>query len=184
MRRPGLQDITGVISLALWESADTGAELLFGAVQNSLHKLTGSRSLFPALRWDCPGCGQQVTDRAPAGRPVHGEHGHAPGCARLAVDQATEDEKRRKRLARLIVHSEDPAGSVQRHWLIERIEDDCPRCGWHGYFHHYLATIDGDWRAAVCDDCYADLHPAITVTVRTSRLGRLSMGARRNNPPA
>ena len=46
------------------------------------------------------------------------------------------------------------------------IADDCPRCGWHGYFHHYIATVDGDWAAAVCDDCYADLHPGITVTVR------------------
>ena len=29
---------------------------------------------------------QQVTDRAPAGRPVHAGHGHAPGCARLAAE--------------------------------------------------------------------------------------------------
>ena len=58
-------------------------------------------------------------------------------------------------------------GPVQRHRLAERITDDCTRCGWHGYFHTYIATIDGDWaRAAVCDDCYADLHPAVTVTVR------------------
>jgi hypothetical protein len=57
-------------------------------------------------------------------------------------------------------------GPVQRHWLRESITDDCPRCGWHGYFHHYIATIDGDWSAAVCDNCYADLHPGITVTVR------------------
>ena len=55
---------------------------------------------------------------------------------------------------------------MQRHWLAGRITDDCPRCGWHGYFHHYIATVDGDWAAAVCDNCYADLHPAITVTVR------------------
>jgi hypothetical protein len=35
------------------------------------------------------------------------------------------------------------------------------RCGWRGYFHHYLvATVDGDWAAAVCDDCWAELHPA------------------------
>jgi hypothetical protein len=65
----------------------------------------------------------------------------------------------------LIAGSEDPAGAVQRHWLTERIEDDCPRCGWHGYFHTYIATIGGDWAGAVCDNCYADLHPAITVTV-------------------
>ena len=55
---------------------------------------------------------------------------------------------------------------MQRHWLAERITDDCPRCGWHGYFHHYLATLDRDWSNAICDNCYADLHPAITVTVR------------------
>ena len=30
--------------------------------------------------------------------------------------------------------------------------EDCPRCGWHGYFQHYIATIGGDWGAAVCDD--------------------------------
>ena len=28
------------------------------------------------------------------------------------------------------------------------------------------AAIDGDWTAGVCDDCYADLPPAIIVTVR------------------
>ena len=63
---------------------------------------------------------------------------------------------------------------MQRHWLAGRITDDCPRCGWHGYFHHYLATVDGDWAAAVCDDCYADLHPGITVTVKffSARFGR------------
>jgi hypothetical protein len=66
----------------------------------------------------------------------------------------------------LIACSEDPAGLVQRYWLAERIEDDCPRCGWHGYFHHYIATIGGDWAGGICDDCYADLHPAITVTAR------------------
>jgi hypothetical protein len=46
------------------------------------------------------------------------------------------------------------------------ITDHCPRCGWHGYFHHYLATIDRDWAVAVCDSCHADLHPGITVTVK------------------
>jgi len=63
---------------------------------------------------------------------------------------------------------------VQRHWLRERITGDCPRCGWRGYFHHYLATVDGDWAAAVCDNCYADLHPGITVTVKffSARFGR------------
>ena len=32
--------------------------------------------------------------------------------------------------------------------------------------NHYIATVDGDWAAGVCDNCYADLHPGITVTVR------------------
>jgi hypothetical protein len=160
------KDIAEVVSPACWEDSDTGAALLFGSAQYSLHKLTGSQTYFPPLHWDCPGCGQQVTDRAPAGRPIHVEHGHAPGCARLAANQAAEAEERGMRLPRLIMHSEEPAGTVQRHCLAERITDDCPRCGWHGYFHHYLATVDGDWAGAVCDDCYADLHPALTVTVR------------------
>jgi len=79
-----------------------------------------------------------------------------------------------RQLLGLILNSEPAVGLLQRHWLRERITDDCPRCGWHGYFHHYLATIDGDWAAAVCDDCYADLHPDITVTVKyySARLPR------------
>jgi hypothetical protein len=50
----------------------------------------------------------------------------------------------------------------------ERITDDCPRCGWHGYFHHYLATVDGDWAAAVCDDCDAE-RPLPPVRLRDVR---------------
>jgi hypothetical protein len=81
------KDITGVVKMACWEGDETGPALLFGSTQYSLHQLTGSRSYFPPLRWDCASCGRQVTDRAPAGRPVHVEHGHVPGCARLAADQ-------------------------------------------------------------------------------------------------
>jgi hypothetical protein len=66
----------------------------------------------------------------------------------------------------LIAHSEPARGLLQRHRLTGPIIDDCPRCGWQGYFHDYLATIDGDWSAAVCDNCYADLHPDIMVTVK------------------
>lgn len=55
---------------------------------------------------------------------------------------------------------------MRRHWLAEGVRDDCLCCGWHRYFHHYVATIDGDWAATVCDDYYADLHPGITVTVK------------------
>lgn len=36
------------------------------------------------------GCGRQVTDWAACGRPVHGEHGQAPGRARLACDQVAD----------------------------------------------------------------------------------------------
>jgi hypothetical protein len=55
--------------------------------------------------------------------------------------------------------------SASRHLITGRITDDCPRCGWHGSLHSQLATIGGDWSAAVCDNCYADLHPDITVTI-------------------
>ncbi len=97
------------------------------------------------MSWPCPGCGQQVTDRSHADRPVHVEHGHGPGCARLAGDQAADDQARRDRLPGLVAGSQvDPAGPAQRHRLAERIEDDCPRCGWHGYFHHWIAPIGGD----------------------------------------
>ena len=140
-----------------------GADLLFAATQHAVEQLTGSQRRYPPLTWTCPQCGQRVTDRAASGRPVHVEHGHGPGCARLARDQAADDERRREQVPCLILHSEPAVGPVQRHWLRERVEDDCQRCGWHGYFHHYLATIDGGWAAAVCDNCYADLHPGITV---------------------
>ena len=155
-------------------TGETGEELLFSATQRAVADLTGSRHYWPPLTWACPQCGQHVTDRAPSGRPAHVEHGHGPGCARLVRDQAADDERRRDQLLGLILNSEPAVGLLQRHWLRERITDDCPRCGWHGYFHHYLATIDGDWAAAVCDDCYADLHPDITVTVKyySARLPR------------
>jgi RNase P subunit RPR2 len=74
---------------------------------------------------------------------------------------------------------------MQRHWLRERITDDCPRCGWHGYFHHYIATVGGDWATAVCDDCYADLHPGVTVAVRYfSARSPLDRTACRGHSPA
>jgi hypothetical protein len=144
------QDLAGVIYRII---GDTGAELLFAATQFAIGQVTGSRNYYSPLTWVCPDCRCQVTDRAPVGRPVHVEHGHSPGCARLVRDQAADDQRRRDRLPGLILDSEPAAGSVQRHWLRERITDDCPRCGWHGYFHHYIATIGGDWAAAVCDDC-------------------------------
>src|ERR1035438_3874068 len=90
------------------------ADLLFQATQRSLEKLTGSRR-YPPLTWPCPGCQQDVTDRVASGRPAHIEHGHAPGCARLAHDQAADAADRRARLPRLIESSEPPAGPLQRH---------------------------------------------------------------------
>jgi predicted RNA-binding Zn-ribbon protein involved in translation (DUF1610 family) len=159
------QDTVGVVSAAGGMLPSTGADVLFGATQYAVEKLTGSRR-YPPLTWPCPGCGHQVTDRAATGRPVHIEHGHARGCARLAGDQAADAADRSGRLPRLIAASEPAHEGLQRHRLTEAIIDDCPRCGWHGYFHDYLATIGGDWSTAVCDNYYADIHPAITITVR------------------
>ena len=160
------QDVSGVVYRPFGLIPGQGAGPLFHAIQRAVHDLSGLEGgFYSPLTWPCPGCGRQVTDRAAYGRPGYVEHGHAAGCARRARDQAAYDTARRDRLLRLIVHSEDTAGPVQRHWLAERMTDDCPRCGWHGYFFDYLATDDGDWAAAVCDNCYADLHPDITVTV-------------------
>ena len=143
----------------------TGAGLLFEATRHAVEKLTGSRR-FPPLVWSCPGCGQEVTDRAAVGRPFHIQHGRTPGCARLARDQAANAAHRGARLPRLIDSPEPAVEVLQRHRLPQAIIDDCPRRGWYGYFHDYLATLEDDWAMAVCDNCYADLHPAINVTVR------------------
>jgi hypothetical protein len=163
--RPGM-DVPAVIRQQYWINPAIGPGPLFSATQRAARNLSGrDTGPFPPLTWPCTSCGQQVTDLAPSGRPIHAELGHAPGCARLARDQAADDALRRAWLPRLILHSDDPVGPVQRHWLAGRITDDCLRCGWHGYFHHHLATIDGDWARAICDDCYADLNPGITVRV-------------------
>ena len=92
-------------------AGETGAELLFHAIQRAVEELTGSRR-YPPLTWSCPGCGQQVNDRAAAGLPVHAELGHAPGFNRLARDQAADDERRRDELPRLIVDSEPAAAAL------------------------------------------------------------------------
>jgi hypothetical protein len=162
---PG-KDIPAVIRQQYWFTPLAGPGL-FGATQRAARNLTGrDAGCYPPLTWPCPGCGQQITDLAACGRPIHAELGHVAGCARLARDQATDEALRRDWLPRLILYSEDPVGSVQRHWLAGPITDDCPRCGWHGYFHRHLVTVDGDWTRAVCDDCYADLNAGITVTVK------------------
>ncbi|HEX9354096.1 MAG TPA: hypothetical protein VF933_09820 [Streptosporangiaceae bacterium] len=160
----GYEDTAGIVAQPSGILPGAGADLLYRAVQYAMQKITGSRR-YPPLTWPCHGCGQQVTDRAATGRPIHTEHGHAPGCTRLARDQEADATARRARLPGLVEASEPARGPLQRHLLTEPITDDCPRCGWHGNFHDSLATIGGDWSTAVCDNCYADLHPAITVTV-------------------
>ena len=42
--------------------------------------------------------------------------------------------------------------------------------------------MDGDWAAAICDNCYADLHPDITVTV-TYYAARVPRFAARGGEP-
>jgi hypothetical protein len=104
------KDLAGVVYRI---TGETGAELLFSATHEAVRQLAGSEHRYPPLTWACAGCGQQVTDRAPAGRPVHVQHGHGPGCARLARDQAAEDERRRAQVPDLILDSEPAAGPVQ-----------------------------------------------------------------------
>jgi hypothetical protein len=59
-----------------------------------------------------------------------------------------------------------PRGPLQRHRLAGgRITADCPRFGWHGFYDTFAATLDGDWAPLLCDNCYADLTPDITVSV-------------------
>jgi hypothetical protein len=111
---------------------------------------------------------------------VHTEAGHGAGCARLARDQAADDAERRARLPALIVSSEPARGPLQRHWLAERFIDDCPRCGWHGYFDTAAATLGGDWTRLLCDNCHADLVPEIAVSVTYYACGYPIAG--RNGP--
>jgi hypothetical protein len=47
-----------------------------------------------------------------------------------------------------------------------------------------VATLRGDRSAAVCHDCYTDLHPAITVAVRFLSAASQWRRAVRRDPPA
>jgi hypothetical protein len=89
------EDLADVVDQITGES---GADLLFSATQYAVEQLTGSQRRYPPLTWVCLQCGQQVTDRAASGRPVHVEHGHAPGCARLGRDEAADNERRREQI--------------------------------------------------------------------------------------
>jgi hypothetical protein len=145
--------------------AQAGAWRVFRDIQHAAGIAAGDGQLLAPLAWPCEGCGRLVSDVAPLGRPVHIEAGHTRGCARLARDQADDDRERRARIPSLIAGSEPADGALQRRRLARRFTDWCPRCGWHGYFDKWAATINGDWARLICDDCRADLDPAVTVTV-------------------
>lgn len=155
-------DLAGVTGQPSGVFPSTGAGLLFRATQYALQKVTGGRR-YPPLTWNCLDCGQRVTDRTATGRPAHTEHGHGDHCARLARDQAADAARRREQLPLLATHTGIAAG-LAHYRFSEPIIDDCPRCGWHGYFAG-CALADGDWSTALCDNCAADLDPGVTVTV-------------------
>lgn len=136
----------------------------FRDIQRAVASAEGSEQMLASLSWPCVECHQEITDTAPLGRPIHANLGHEPGCARLARDQAADDEERRTWLPAMVTESAPCQGSLRRHRLAGRIIDDCPRCGWHGYFDTWAATIDEDWARLLCDNCYADLSPTIEVT--------------------
>ena len=157
-----------------WKAGDPGEEEagpiaavhLFRDIQHAVSAAAGDGQRIAPLAWPCRECGGQVVDVAPSGRPIHVELGHHTGCRRLARDQADDDQERRTRIPALIASSEPQRGPLQRHRLTRRFTDDCPRCGWSGYFDTWAATIDGNWARLLCDDCYADLAPDINVTAK------------------
>ena len=66
---PGM-DIPAVIRQQYWISLVVGPGPLFSATQRAARKLTGrDAGCYPPLTWPCPGCGQQITDLAPADGP-------------------------------------------------------------------------------------------------------------------
>jgi hypothetical protein len=147
------------------EATAAAATRIFRDIQNAAGIIRGDAHRIAPIAWPCPDCQCQVTDVAPLGRPVHAEIGHTQGCPRLARDQAADDEDRRTRLPLLVTRSEPASGPLQRHRLAQPVTAWCPRCGWHGYFDDWAATISGNWARLICDDCWADLTPAVTVTV-------------------
>jgi hypothetical protein len=160
----GLGDMNVVAGQPSGILPDDPAELFYRAASYAIEQVIGARRRYPPVSWHCRSCGRQVTDRSGTGRPVHVEHGHATGCARLARDQAADDTRRRATLPMLAKGCDPPFGRLQRHHLAEPAIEDCPRCGWRGYFHEHMTTIDGDWAMAVCDNCYDDLRPGTTGT--------------------
>jgi hypothetical protein len=49
------------------------------------------RSDWHWVTWDCPACGQRITDEGPSNGVAQDEKGHANDCARHAADIARED---------------------------------------------------------------------------------------------
>lgn len=107
------QDTYGIVSLPSGRAPHNGAWVLYRATQHAMQHI-GSRQ-WPRLTWHCTECGQQVTDRAGAGRPIHIEHGHAGQCPRLRRDQAAHLARRSEWMPTLITSSEPAIGSLQRH---------------------------------------------------------------------
>lgn len=141
-----------------------GVTRIFRDIQGVAASTEDTEQKLAPLTWPCPECHREITDSAPLGRPMHVNLGHGPRCSRLARDQAVDDEGRRARLSAAVTESGPRHGSLQRHRLSNRFIDDCPRCGWHGYFATWAATINENWARLLCDNCYADLSPDIEVT--------------------
>lgn len=144
-----------------WHAAVTR---IFRDIQGAAASVEGGEQKLAPLTWPCAECQQEITDTIPLGRPIHANLGHDAGCPRLARDQAADDEDRRTRLPAMVTESTPERGSLRRHRLASRFIDDCPRCGWHGYFDAWAATIDEDWARLLCDNCYADLSSDVEVT--------------------
>lgn len=125
----GLSDMTLVAGQPSGSLSDHPGELFYRAATYAIERATRSHRRSPPLTWHCSACGRQVTDRSGSGRPVHVEHGHAPGCARLARDQAADDARRRATLPALSNRSDPPCGRLQRHHLAEPVTEDCPGAG-------------------------------------------------------
>jgi len=103
------RDTEGIVFGPGGRTPHTGAGLLYQATQGAVERVTGGRR-YPPLAWQCADCGQLVSDRAGAGRPIHVEHGHADRCRRLRRDQAAHAARRCARVPALVASSEPRGG--------------------------------------------------------------------------
>jgi hypothetical protein len=75
------------IGQALALQADSDYDIAAGAYEHA----SGPERPFhePSFRWDCPSCGQGITDHGPyTANPWDSESGHAEGCPRFAAEIA------------------------------------------------------------------------------------------------